>query len=99
MQPCVGGIGRPFKQNTRPSNTCVYEVPSLQKRVYPTFEERIFMGLRLIEGVSVAEIPALFGERIEKLKNQGLLIEKSGRIFIPPELLFVSNRIMLEFVD
>jgi len=72
----------------------------------PTPEEFIFLGLRLTEGVSIREFEERFtvnlydyaGEKIEKLVAKGLLKEGRGRIFIPPELMFVSNAIMCEFV-
>ncbi|MCL2838772.1 MAG: radical SAM family heme chaperone HemW [Oscillospiraceae bacterium] len=72
----------------------------------PTPEEFIFLGLRLTEGVSAAEFAEKFkvnlydyvGDKIRDLAEKGLLREERGRISIPPELMFVSNSIMCEFI-
>jgi len=72
----------------------------------PTMEEFIFLGLRLTDGINLAEFEErftvnlydMFGDKIAELVQKGLLSEGRGRIFIPPELMFVSNSIMCEFV-
>ena len=72
----------------------------------PTPEEFIFLGLRLTDGVSIRDFEErftanpydMFGDKIHDLVEKGQLKEGRGRIFIPSELMFVSNAIMCEFV-
>lgn len=69
-------------------------------------EEFMFLGLRLIRGISKAEfkerfgtaIERVYGEVIEKYKERGLLIEQEGRLFLSDKGIDVSNVIMAEFM-
>lgn len=69
-------------------------------------EEFMFLGLRLMKGVSKAEfqrrfkveIESVYGEIIEKYKKQKLLMEKEDRIYLSDEGIDVSNVIMAEFM-
>lgn len=69
-------------------------------------EEFMFLGLRLMKGISKtefkkcfgADIESVYGKIIEKYTNQKLLIEKEDRIFLSDEGIDVSNVIMAEFM-
>lgn len=67
-------------------------------------EEELICGLRKIKGVSVDEFKKKFNIdisdvfNIEKLKEQDLIEEKDGYIFIPKDKLYVSNNILLNFI-
>lgn len=69
-------------------------------------EEFMFLGLRLMKGVSKAkfkkrfgtDIESVYGKIIEKYKNQKLLCEKEDRIYLSDEGIDVSNVIMAEFM-
>lgn len=68
--------------------------------------EFMYLGLRKIEGVSRLDfensfgisIDAIYPEVIQKLKQQGLLQQKEGRIFLTDRGLDVSNYAMAEFL-
>lgn len=69
-------------------------------------EEFMFLGLRLMKGVSKAEfkkrfgadMESVYGNQILKYKKQELLIEKDDRLFLSDEGIDVSNVIMAEFM-
>lgn len=69
-------------------------------------EEMMFLGLRLMDGVSKEEfkkrfsvsIESIYGDIIEKYKNRGLLLEENGRIFLSDAGIDVSNVVMAEFM-
>lgn len=69
-------------------------------------EEFMFLGLRMIKGVSRGdfkkafgvEIEAVYGEVIKKMVSQGLLQQQAGRIFLTEEGISVSNYVMSEFL-
>lgn len=69
-------------------------------------EEFMFLGLRLIEGVSAAEfekcfhvpVEAVYGEVMTKLKEQGLLAREGERIFLTKRGIDVSNVVLAEFL-
>lgn len=73
---------------------------------YDEMAEFMFLGLRMIEGISVKRFQECFGVPIEKIygkvidgyKKQGLLIEKNGRIFLSRPGIHVSNTIMADFL-
>ena len=75
---------------------------SLQERM----EEFMFLGLRKMEGVSVTEFENIFektmeecyGEHIQKLKEQGLLEQKDGRLMLTRRGIDVSNYVFGEFL-
>ena len=75
---------------------------SLQEQM----EEFMFLGLRKMEGVSVTEFKNTFGktmeecygEQIQKLKEQGLLEQKDGRLMLTRPGIDVSNYVFGEFV-
>ncbi len=69
-------------------------------------EEFMFLGLRMIKGVSRGdfkkafgvEIEAVYGEVIKKMVSQGLLQQQAGRISLTEEGISVSNYVMSEFL-
>lgn len=69
-------------------------------------EEFMFLGLRMIEGVSInkfkekfsKDINDLYGEIINKNKKLGLLDEEDGRIYLTDKGIEVSNWVMSEFI-
>lgn len=69
-------------------------------------EEFMFLGLRMIEGVSIdkfknkfsKDINDVYGEIINKNKKIGLLDEKNGRIYLTNKGIEVSNWVMSEFI-
>ncbi len=69
-------------------------------------EEFMFLGLRKMEGISRAEFREIFGEPVEdfyrdvivKLKEQKLLAEEKGRLYLTERGIDVSNYVMSEFL-
>lgn len=69
-------------------------------------EEYMFLGLRLMKGISKEEfkerfgvtIESIYGKVINKYKEKKLLIEREGRIFLSDKGIDVSNVIMTEFM-
>ena len=72
-------------------------------------EEFVFLGLRMMEGVSVQEfknqfgksIDDVYGKQISKLQNQGLLEfnETTGRYALTLHGIDVSNQVFVEFIS
>ncbi len=69
-------------------------------------EEFMFLGLRLIEGVSEAvfretfgiSVNEVYGETVERLLEQGLLVRMDGRLFLTPLGIDVSNVVFAAFL-
>ena len=69
-------------------------------------EEFMFMGLRKINGIDENEfknrfsmnINNVYGEILNKYIDEGLLIRKSGRIFLSEKGIEISNIIMADFL-
>lgn len=69
-------------------------------------EEFMFLGLRLMEGVSKKcfqerfgkTIESVYGKVIQKYKEQGLLLEKNDHIFLSDQGIDVSNVVMADFM-
>ena len=69
-------------------------------------EEFMFLGLRKIEGVSIAEFQNQFGETLEKiygkqiqmLIGQGLLKREGGRVMLTKKGIDVSNQVFSELL-
>lgn len=69
-------------------------------------EEFMFMGLRKINGIDENEfknrfsmnINDVYGEILNKYIDEGLLIRKSGRIFLSEKGIEISNVIMADFL-
>ena len=68
--------------------------------------EFVFLGLRMTSGISENEftarfntdIDSVFGKQLKKYENLGVIIRRSGKIFINPKFLYVSNSILSDFV-
>ena len=68
--------------------------------------EFVFLGLRLGDGISVAEFSDRFSEdifdvfkdAINKNLARGTLVREMDRIKIPEKYMYVSNSIMVDFV-
>ncbi|MCD7767041.1 MAG: radical SAM family heme chaperone HemW [Lachnospiraceae bacterium] len=68
--------------------------------------EFMFLGLRMLSGVSEQEffdrfrrpIDAVYGEALKKLISLQLLKRENGRIFLTPRGLDISNPVMAEFL-
>lgn len=81
-----------------------YEVEKLSEK--DSMEEFMFLGLRMIEGVSKAEfhqrfrkdIEEVYGEVIHQLKSQALIEEKKERICLTEYGIDVSNTVFAEFL-
>lgn len=69
-------------------------------------EEFAFMGLRMIEGIKISEfnkrfnreIYDVYGEIIEKNIKKGLLILSSGKLYLSPKGIELSNYVMSDFI-
>ena len=68
-------------------------------------ENECILGLRKMEGVSKERFLKKFHIPIEevfpiqKLKEKQFLKEKNGYLYIPEKYLYISNEILLEFID
>jgi oxygen-independent coproporphyrinogen-3 oxidase len=73
-------------------------------------DEEIFLGLRQLDGIDLAEIErrtksefasraASLRERIEKLREQGLVEVEGTRVRLAPNRLTVSNEVFVELLD
>ena len=68
--------------------------------------EFMFLGLRMIKGISKADfeqnfgcsIEKIYGEVLKKYESMKLLEEKDGRVFLSREGIHVSNSVMAEFL-
>lgn len=69
-------------------------------------EEFMFLGLRMIDGVSRERFAACFGTQIEAvyqdvmshLQEEGLLLKRAGRIFLSEKGQDVSNYVLSQFL-
>ena len=66
----------------------------------------MFLGLRMTVGIARKTFQKLFGvepegvygEKLHKLQQQGLLKQSEGRIFLTEEGISVSNYVLCEFL-
>ena len=73
---------------------------------FDRMSEFVFLGLRMTEGIDLAEFNSRFGrsiydvfsEQIEKNINRGTMIVQNGRLIIPKKYLYVSNAVLVDFV-
>ena len=69
-------------------------------------EEFMFLGLRMMKGISKQrfaenfgrKIEEIYGEQIEKLKKLELLEEKDDRIYLTEKGIDISNSVFVEFM-
>ena len=74
--------------------------------LYARFRETVIMGLRMTEGVSISRLEKQFGvtpqiyygETLERLTRQQLLVEEKGRLRFTPRGLLLANRVMTQLV-
>ncbi len=70
------------------------------------YSEYVILGLRLTEGISASgfydefgrDIFEVFGESLTAHINKGTIRASGDRLFIPEKYLFVSNRILADFL-
>lgn len=68
--------------------------------------EYMFLGLRMMEGISKRDfkqrfskdIEEIYGKEISSLKNRELIIEDRGRIKLTPKGIDFSNQVFIEFL-
>jgi len=70
-------------------------------------EESLFMGLRLVEGVSLArvrathgvEVMAVYGCRLDPAIEAGLLVLEAGRLRLTRQGMLLANEVMTAFLE
>ena len=66
-------------------------------------EEELFLGLRQLEGINVAEIESRYGVnlalRINRLRDNGLIEVAGASVRLAPSRLTVSNEAFVELLD
>jgi oxygen-independent coproporphyrinogen-3 oxidase len=70
-------------------------------------EERLFMGLRLTEGIDLEDVTrhyavdvlARYGDRLRDYRDAGLVVRDGTRLRLTRRGLLVSNEIMAVFID
>ena len=91
----------------RSVNECGFAVKaSISIYAADKMSEFVYLGLRLVDGISEAEFKARFSANIDEVfgaalklnLNRGTLIRDEGRIYIPDRYVYVSNAIMSDFV-
>jgi len=60
--------------------------------------ERMFLGLRLMQGVADTDIPPIFASTVEEQIAKGLLKRENNRIRLTPKGMDLANRVFGEFV-
>ena len=69
-------------------------------------EEYLFLGLRMAQGISRAQfaaefgtpIESIYGEVLQRLKEQDLIREAQGQIALTDRGIDISNRVLAEFL-
>lgn len=69
-------------------------------------EEFMFLGLRMMEGISRSrfrenfgiELEAVYGDVLARLQRQGLLVQRAGRVMLTETGISVSNYVLSEFL-
>src|SRR6202142_94886 len=66
-------------------------------------EERIFLGLRQLNGIDLSSLPAApyagLLARIEEMRSDGLVIVEGGRLRLAPDRLAVSNEVLVGLLE
>ena len=97
---------------TNPSNIEEYRTSFAKKfqteklSVEEQMEEFMFLGLRMMKGISKQrfaknfgmEIEEIYGKQIEKMKKSELLEEKNDRIYLTEKGIDISNAVFVEFM-
>jgi oxygen-independent coproporphyrinogen-3 oxidase len=101
-------IGNKRSDNTRSLNRYLegfYKINDIELTDRQMMENEMILGLRLTSGVSKNHFYELYGKRIEdvfdieNLIEKKLLIDDGKRIYISDDKLFISNSILIEFID
>lgn len=85
---------------------CNLNADAMKLTRHEEIEEFMYLGLRKTEGISRydfqeqfgTQIDGIYGQTLYKLREQGLLEQKEGRIFLTDRGLDVSNYAMAEFL-
>jgi len=102
-----------FIQNKRIDNTRSlnhylegsYKLNELELTKREMMENEMILGLRLTSGVNKNHFYSLYGKKIEdvfdlqNLLENKLLIDDGINIYIPSDKFFISNSILIEFID
>lgn len=94
---------------TNPADMKQYRNPTQDRQILTTheqMEEYMFLGLRMMCGVGMqdfadefgTQIGAVYGETVDKLCAQGLLMQEQGRIRLTERGIDVSNYVMAQFL-
>lgn len=73
--------------------------------MYDTMEYEIMLGLRTIFGIDKDKFRKVYGNDLDKCYNydrlidNGFILEDNGHVFINPEHWYISNRIIVEFLE
>jgi oxygen-independent coproporphyrinogen-3 oxidase len=95
-------------ENTRSFNRYIEGFYKLNDNILSNIEmmqNEMILGLRLLSGVNKEHFYQKYNKRIEDVFNidnlirQGLLIDNGINIYIPEDKLFISNSILLNFLD
>lgn len=81
-------------------------VENLQNTLNDNMEEFVFLGLRKIRGICIKEfeerfqkdIYSVYGEVIKKHKENNLLIENEGRLYLSSRGIEISNYVLSDFI-
>jgi oxygen-independent coproporphyrinogen-3 oxidase len=67
-----------------------------------SLDEELFLGLRLAEGIRVAELEARYNVGLEArlggLLERGLIERHDGRVRLAPSRIAVSNEVFVELI-
>ena len=81
-------------------------IDKYEQSEFDKISEYIFLGLRMVDGIDLAEfknrfsksIYEVFEKQIENNIHRGTMIIKTDRLSIPKKYLYVSNAILVDFV-
>jgi oxygen-independent coproporphyrinogen-3 oxidase len=101
-------IGNVRYDNTRSLNRYLKGNHKLNKEILTErqmMEYEMILGLRLIKGIDKNNFFHKFGKKVEevfpiqKLTDKKLLIDNNNFLYIPEDKLFISNSILIEFIE
>jgi putative oxygen-independent coproporphyrinogen III oxidase len=97
----------PVKKYIRQTNTCGHaDMDRHQVTGQERMEEEMFLGLRMMRGVSLSRfqkrfgrpMKAIYGDQISRLKQDGLLAEKDDSVFLTKKGTFLGNNVFEAFL-
>ncbi len=97
----------PYLEEFEEGAECVYEEPPYQLTEKEQQEEFMFLGLRMIKGVSRTafhqkfgiSLEKIYGRQIRELKSQGLLQEAADHVALTSKGLDLSNYVEVQFLQ